>query len=388
MSAVWWEPYAWTDRQRRIMQLHEDGFSSTQIAAELKITDGSTVRRDIRTIKRRAAEKAQGPSYLQHTPVADAEIVKGTSTLYDAEGKPKLQWVKTRTDELSINEIIEAAKEKLGQELPPRSPVPPPGLSSPELCVVYPMTDAHIGLLSRVESPMDSEWNLEQSARLLKRWIDVSIDHSPQADTAVVAFIGDIAHYDKQKPVTNRSGHVLEASGTPLEMIAQSFGVIEYATVRALEKHDFVHLIIKRGNHDEHTMMVFMVAFQRLFAHEPRVKVDFTESLYTPLEFGSEMLVFTHGHGNKKEAVPLQMAAEHREMWGRTKHTTVFSGHYHHRVEQDFPGATIVQLRTLAARSRYDKDNGYVSPRDGSVFVFHRQRGEVGRQIWPADCLS
>ena len=51
-------------------------------------------------------------------------IVKGTSTLYDADGKAKLQWVKTRVDQDKMEAAIRATIEALKEEIPHEAPAP------------------------------------------------------------------------------------------------------------------------------------------------------------------------------------------------------------------------------------------------------------------------
>ena len=74
-------------------------------------------------------------------------LVKGTSTLFDGEGKAKLQWVKTKLDDkLRWQMMLEAIEARCG-DITPRAPVLLDTRHTPnsELCNLVTMTDCHVG---------------------------------------------------------------------------------------------------------------------------------------------------------------------------------------------------------------------------------------------------
>ena len=55
--------------------------------------------------------------------VEDPYLIRGTSTLFDGEGKAKLQWVKTKEDDKRRLAMMIAAIEKRCEQITPRPPI-------------------------------------------------------------------------------------------------------------------------------------------------------------------------------------------------------------------------------------------------------------------------
>ena len=346
----------------------------------------SNSTRNWESIKRQARERNYDPGHDAHHPIPPTQTLKGTSTYYPREGEKPAQWVKTRADDIRREEIIERALERFSGNCPVAVPKPYKRIADSEICVVIPLTDLHIGMFCAAEET-GTDWDLRLAEQAIVSWISRAILESPDAGTAVLVFLGDVAHYDQLQPVTNRSGHVLAASGTFGQMVDITLGVLHFAIERALEAFETVHLVIAEGNHDETTMITLARAIAHHYQSEARLKVAPSSKPFYAVEFGKILLAFHHGHLVKKDKLPLLMAAEFREAWGRTEHAYIFVGHEHHRDEKDHAGSTVIQLRTLTGRSSYEARHGWLSRREASTFIFHRERGEIGRQTWTPESV-
>lgn len=85
-----------TDRQREVIALYEE-LGASGAAKELGIND-TNVRKTVRRVKGIAAKRGHSPENDMTKVAPDGFAIRGTSTLYDADGNAKLQWVKTKVD--------------------------------------------------------------------------------------------------------------------------------------------------------------------------------------------------------------------------------------------------------------------------------------------------
>src|SRR5690606_691965 len=100
-------------------------------------------------VARRSAAAGVSPSHDLQKPLAPGQVLKGTSTQYDAQGNILSQWVKTRADQQEQWEIIsEAITELCSRGEGMASPVPAPRYTEEDCLTVYKIGDPHFGMLS------------------------------------------------------------------------------------------------------------------------------------------------------------------------------------------------------------------------------------------------
>jgi len=136
-------------------------------------------------------------------------LVKGTSTLYDADGEQKAQWVKTTAtanrDDLLRESIAAAFDDWRGVGRIAAAPKH----TTDELLSIYPMGDPHLGLYTWGEETGEdldlkiAEDNLCEAVRRL-------VACSPKSQTCIFLNLGDFFHSDTQDNRTARSGHALD----------------------------------------------------------------------------------------------------------------------------------------------------------------------------------
>ena len=128
--------------------------------------------------------------------------------------------------------------------------------------------------------------------------------------------------------------------------------------------------------------------FKALYEQEPRITVDDSALPYYAFEFGSVMQIFHHSHLKKNDQLPLLVAAQFPEMWGRTRHRYIHTGNLHHHWEKEFSGVTVMQHQTLAARDAYAARGGWIALRAMDAITYHREYGQVGRVIVNPEMLQ
>lgn len=311
--------------------------------------------------------------------VEEPYLIRGTSTLFDGEGKAKLQWVKTKEDDKRRMALMVAAIEKRCENITPRPPVPIDVEVTPadELCNLVTLTDCHVGALAW-HREAGEDWDIDIASEQLTRSFIGMIHALPAAGTCIINQLGDFLHTDSLVPVTPAQGHVLDADSRFQKMVEYAVDILEDIIVAALQRHARVHIIMAEGNHDESSSVWLRVMFKRLFRNDTRVTVEDTPLPYYAFQHGKVMLAFHHGHKLKPAALPGWFAAKYSEMWGATVARFGHSGHQHHLHEKDEMGMRWLQHPTLAASDAYSARGGWLSPRE-AIGITYDLEGEAQR---------
>ena len=380
--------YANTERQKQVAELMDQGLNGTDISRRLGFTD-TVGRRHVRNIKAKAAARGNSPEHDMTKTVPDGYHVKGTSTLYDEDGKPRLQWVKSSLDRERQAELMREAVEAMSEEIPPEKPreLCTDKRTKSDLLNCFVITDFHMGALSWSDET-GADWDIEIAEDTLVEWFRQAIELSPNAGTAVLAQISDLLHWDGFDAVTPASKHLLDADTRFPKLVRVAIRVLRRVIGMLLDKHPKLHIIMADANHDPVSQVWLREWIAVLYQDEPRVTVDTSPSPYNAYEFGDVALFTHHGHKRKVNNVSEVFASQFREIFGRTKHAYAHMGHLHHVDVKENNLMIVEQHRTLAAADAYAARGGYLSGRDAKVITYHKRYGEVGRVTVSFDMVA
>lgn len=360
---------------------------SVRGAAKALGVHNKTVFEAIAALKAKAAKQGHSPSHDMTHTVPDGYVVKGTSTLYDEAGKPKLQWVKSAIDQQRQDEMLRAAYEAMAQDLPRLgATVPVPGTID-SLATLYTLTDSHVGMLAWHKEGGE-DWDLAIAERVLVGCFEQMVNASPAASVGFVNQLGDFLHSDGLLPVTPTSHHVLDQDGRFSKLVTTSVRILRRVVDLALKKHAKVILLLAEGNHDMASSIWLRVMFRALYENEPRVEVIDSELPYYTYQHGKTMLAFHHGHLKKNDQLPLLFASQYPKVWGATTKRYCHTGHRHHLEEKEHSGMTVLQHPTLAARDAYAARGGWHAERAVMAITYHTEYGQVARNTVTPEMLS
>lgn len=311
--------------------------------------------------------------------VSTGELLKGSSTLYDEEGNVKLQWVKSDVEKQTfldnMKELIDDYATNLPQfKMKPYNVVH----ASSDLMAVYPLGDPHIGMKAYKEEAGEN-WDLEKAQQVFCGIFDRLVKTTPPCDRAMIVNLGDYFHRDNVAGVTERHRHSLDTSGNYMMMVDTGLKIMLQMINSALEHHKTVEIITAIGNHDDTGAMFLKAALKHMYANEPRVVLDDSQSVFSYFRHGECFFGVHHGHTCKAPKLPLVMATDRAEDWGTTKHRYWLTGHIHHDTKTEYSGCNVESFRTLAAKDNYATAGGYRSGQDSKALVIHKNYGEVER---------
>ena len=315
--------------------------------------------------------------------VPDGYMVKGTSTMIDAEGNEKIRWVKTSVDNERLEVLMEQAREAFCSELPKADSVNNSGNEvNSELMTLYPIFDIHIGMMAhRHESGENYDTNTAE--KLMGSYFDHAISVSPASEKAVILVGGDFLHSDGLEAVTPASGHCLDQDSRYAKLVYVAIRSIRGAVEKMLKKHKEVEIQIIEGNHDQSGMIWLRAAMAAFYENENRVFVDTSPAIMHKTRFGSTLLGYTHGHTMKKaEGRLAAMATDYRKDFGECEFVYCHSGHFHHATVTECTLGIDEVHPALASKDAYAARGGWRSYRQAAAIVYHKKFGEVGRHIY------
>lgn len=356
-------------------------------AALRELTDAGKTTLKISAFKDRLAKLARegrAPGHFDNG-TAPGYLMGKVTVQRGPTGDVERTWERQSPDQQRWLEACRVAAEAMAAELPRAEPVSyaagdNPGIyaAGDNLCTVYTLTDAHIGMLAWHREG-GADWDLRIAENTIVGCFAEAIRGTPASKVAVLNQLGDLLHHDGLLPVTPTSGHVLDADGRFTKMVEVAVRVLRRVIDMLLAKHASVHLILAEGNHDIAGSVWLRTMFKALYEKEPRITVDDSALPYYSYRHGETLLAFHHSHLKKNAQLPLLIAAQFASDWGVTRHRYIHTGNLHHRDEKEYTGAVVIQHPTLAARDAYAARGGWHAERAMDAITYHSRFGQVGR---------
>lgn len=353
---------------------------SHQKAALLLGVDKARIGHAIKAVKRRATLQGFAPESDFTKSIPEPHVLKGVSSLYDGEGKLRLQWVKTKLDETKAREAIEEWVAWLVQDVAGKAPKIKCASKwlDADLLSVIPMGDPHFGMYSWGEESGE-DFDLDIAEKQTQAAASRLVASAPPSREALILELGDFFHSDNNSARTERSGNALDVDTRWARVMQVGLRAMTNVILLALAKHAKVTVRIVAGNHDPHSSYALALGLDAFFRNEKRVKVDLSPAPFWYYRFGKVLIGATHGDTCKPDQLPGIMAADRAKDWGETQFRYWYHGHIHHQTVKEHPGCMVESFRTLAARDAWHTGAGYRAGRDMRCIVHHKDFGEIER---------
>ena len=304
------------------------------------------------------------------------------STMTDAEGRVVVQWASEKPELQAREELWTKFAERLGQGIPAAPNVAMNlGPSHQDLLAVYPVGDHHHGMLAWALETGGENYDIKISQARLAAATRQLIDTCPPCEQAFIPFLGDFFHTDSYQSVTPKNKNLLDSDVRFPKMVDTGIDMIEYMVAAALEKHQRVHVVFEKGNHDASTAAAMAIFLRRLYRNEPRVTVDTSPQYYHYYRHGKVLLGTNHGDLVKPASLPSIMATDRAADWGETTYRMWMTGHCHHEARREYPGCFVESFGVLAPADAYAATGGWRSICQMQALLFHREHGLAGRHI-------
>jgi hypothetical protein len=273
--------------------------------------------------------------------------------------------------------LIDAIKYAF-EGITPAPPIPPPQFADSELLTVYLLSDRHTGLMAWARETGEA-YNTKIAVQRVKDWVARCVSASPSSHTALIIDNGDGQHADDQTNQTPRSKHGLDVDTRYFRTIEADIEALSTAVELAKAKHIRVIVRIMSGNHNPHSWIAILFALAERYRLDDRVEVICDPSEFFVMDWGKVLIAAHHGDKAKADRLVHFIADEFAEMWGKTRHRFLFTGHLHSHKSQDIGGMQWEQLRAVTARDAYAYNNAYVSRAQMQAITYDKQLGEISR---------
>lgn len=302
---------------------------------------------------------------------------------YDQDGKKlgTTRWALS-PDELS-DDTLDRIKAAF-VDMPPADPVAAPETVLDDLCTVYPIMDAHVGMHAWARETGGDDYDLKHAAADMRHAFAKVLAITPASQRAVLIVGGDYFHSDDTRAETPASKHKLDMDGRFFKVLDVGIGILAETIHRLLQKHRDVLVKVLRGNHDPHSHLTLTFALAERYRDDPRVTVDKDPRDLFMHQWG-RCAIFAH-HGDKGK--PQQMALYLSDVcpfWSEARHRHYLTGHVHHDQAKDFGPLRWESLRAFCPPDAYAASMGYGGRRALQSLTFHRQDGLVLRALDPIE---
>lgn len=309
---------------------------------------------------------------------------------------PALAWAKIPPKDGEIGyslmlkpeaEPPEAVAERIREALEgmePAAAVSPPESVMADLCAVYPLMDAHVGMLAWGRETGSQDYDLDHAAQDMRHAFAKVLALTPAAEQAVLLIGGDFFHADDNRAETPANRHKLDVDGRFWKVLDVGIGIIAETVHKLLQKHAKVMVRVLRGNHDPHSSMTLNFALAERYRNETRVHIEKDPRDLFMLQWG-KCAIFAH-HGDKGK--PQQMALYLSDVcpfWSETRHRHYLTGHVHHDHAKDLGPLRYESLRAFCPPDAYAASMGYGGRRALQSITFHKADGLVLRALDPID---
>jgi len=241
------------------------------------------------------------------------------------------------------------------------------------------LTDHHFGKLAW--SPETGGWgdyDLKIADRCWDEATDGILSRVPDTKFERVIFVigNDLMHVDNQAGTTTRGTQV--TADTRFQKI---YPAVRRAIIRSVDKAMRlapVKVVVVPGNHDMNASFCMGDSIWCWYRNCRDVEVENGPAPRKYFQWGSVMLMWTHGSEGKLGDYPQIMAVEEPEMWGQSRIREVHTGDKHQRRLEEFHGVAVRILPSLCAPDDWHSKKGFVGNwRSSEAFVWNKDQGLV-----------
>jgi hypothetical protein len=318
------------------------------------------------------------PEHDLNNSVPHPMVLRGTSTLYGEDGKPRLQWVKTKLDDSKVEDAMATVIKTLAESVKGLSPViAKPKHKDKDLLCAYVLGDPHFGMYAWAQESGD-DFDTDIARNITIKAVDRLVASAPPAGTAILLSVGDTLHTDNQSNTTEK-GTTQDSDTRFNKVLGVAINTFRHLVLRLLQKHENVVVRFVKGNHDTHSHMALGFALQGYFSNNKRVTVDTSPADFWYYKFGKVLIGSTHGDKCKQDHLLGIMVSDQPKAIGETDHRYWYTGHIHHQVVKEYAGVTCESFQTLAPKDAWHSGKGYRSQRSMSCIVHDINHGEIDR---------
>ena len=356
-----------TDHHARKLLLHASGKETREPTSEEKFTfDARGAEGNIETVSDQIKSLEEALEFFDVNP--DYWAVK--RYVINQWGKGDMMqvkvWLERRVPEPVVDALEELVKRSQWHGVWKKSSHAWPTPRGSHMLVMS-LVDQHFGKLAHGEETGD-DYDLTHAEDLYVKAAGRTMGKAKGYHiTKVVLPVGnDLFHFDTGRGRTGNDTQMDFDSRPTKVFVAGCMAVIK-AVDLITDSGANVEIVYVPGNHDptwSHHLCVFLWGW---FREDDRVTVDFSACPDKMIQFGVNLIYFTHGDMSQKNrnSLPLYVAMHHPEAWAAATTREIHMGHFHHERETVFvptaeeTGVVMRILPSLCATDQWHYVKGF-----------------------------
>lgn len=370
------------DELMRALKVYEEHDRSVTAAAKAMNLARTTLVSRLDLARRRGLNLSEGARRaIKAAALGFTEAKGGWIVDVDKEtGSRTSTYWRAPEEVISQTEVLDYIRERFEGMKPARG-IAPPRTFAADLCTVYPLMDAHVGMHAWGMETHGPNYDLKLAIADMKAAFEKLIALSPRSAEAVLIVGGDFFHTDDNRNETPQSKNKLDTDGRLFKVLDSGIEVMSYVIDRLLATHGSLIVKVLRGNHDPHSHMVLTFALSERY-RSGRVVVERSPTDIFMKQWGSSAIFAHHGDKIKPQQIALYLSAI-CPFWSSTDHKHLFTGHVHHDAAKDIGPLRWESLRAFAPPDAFAASMGYVGRRGLQAITFHKENGIILRAIDP-----
>lgn len=376
-----------SEGQAKYLQTYLDQKGSLRAVAREHGVHHKTVQSALERLRKKAQLQGFVPEKGMDFPVPDMFILDRLTLHTDANGNIKEAWPKLKLDDARWMQFAQERREQFYEDNPiPAFPeVPTPTWDfNPFVIPWYNIGDAHLNMLAQLKN-CTTEFDLGKAARDLRGAFDILIAETAPSERCVINDLGDFTHAENTAGVTSASGNILDMDQPYSTMVAVSTDLMEWIILRALQRHQFVDVLVNQGNHSRVNDLWMAIHLRRVFRDNPRVHVLDNSRVFIPYRMGDTLVMCHHSDRCPVSRLRDVFYNDFRQDVAETRHHYIWIGHIHHKMRTKEYNVEVESFNNLAPNDKYHHDAGYRSKNSITRVDLHRRFGEIGRRVLSVD---
>lgn len=191
----------------------------------------------------------------------------------------------------------------------------------------------------------------------------------------ILSSLGDTLHTDTVKSTTT-SGTYVESDTRASKVFELALEVLTESIDILKQFADEVEFININGNHCELSEHHLGIALKAYYRKDSKVSINAEPKVRKTILVGDNLLSWTHGDTNMN-TLPLTIATESSELWGKSKFRLIQLGHLHgtkkkvFQAEDEFNGVIVRHFSSLSGTDSWHNKNNYIgNQKRGTALVF------------------
>jgi hypothetical protein len=191
----------------------------------------------------------------------------------------------------------------------------------------------------------------------------------------ILSSLGDTLHTDTVKSTTT-SGTYVESDTRASKVFEVALEVLTESIDILKQFADEVEFINIAGNHCELSEQHLGIALKAYYRNDSQVTINAEPKVRKALLVGDNLLAWNHGDNNMN-TLPLTIATEYPELWGKAKFRLIQLGHLHgtkkkvFQAEDEFNGVIVRHFSSLSGTDSWHNKNNYIgNQKRGTALVF------------------